>query len=249
MTANAVVIWLYAISADLHKLNIYEEVQSMTVTKKDVETIIDASLGATPAPTLDEVQAFVRKTLDYNFAATLTEPFYVKYCADMLHENGKKLVTVLSYPLGGMTHKAKLCQVKQAVKDGADELDISMDISAFKSGKYDYVMEDMKPMVEAAEGKLVKMIYFANLLSVDEQKRCCEMAIELGIPFMKTNTGFGFVTTLDEVRLVKENYGDQLRVMASGGVRTADDAINMVQAGADRIATSASFKILEGFDN
>ena len=176
----------------------------MDVTRNDVERMIDASLGATPAPTLAQVEEFVRKTLNYNFATTLTEPFFIRGNADILHQAGKELVSVISYPLGGMTHEAKLYQAKQALKDGADELDISMDVSAFKSGRYDYVKEDLKPFVDMMEGRIMKMIYFASLLTEDEQLRAAEMAIELGIPYLKTNTGFGFVTTTDQVKLIKD---------------------------------------------
>jgi deoxyribose-phosphate aldolase len=219
----------------------------MAVTRLDVERIIDASLGATPAPTLAEVNAFVKKTLNYNFAVTLTEPFYVKYNADLLHANGKQLVTVISYPLGGMTPKAKLAQAKQALKDGADELDIAMDISAFMSGKYDYVKEELKPVMELQEGRIFKMIYFADLLTADQQLKACEIAAELGFQYVKTNTGYGVVTTLEQVSRVRDRFGDDLKVMASGGVRTKEDAINMIKAGATRIATSASFKIVDSF--
>ena len=117
----------------------------MDVTRNDVERMIDASLGATPAPTLGQVEEFVRKTLDYDFATTLTEPFFIRGNAEILHQAGKQLVSVISYPLGGMTHEAKLYQARKALKDGADELDISMDVSAFKSGRYEYVKEELKP--------------------------------------------------------------------------------------------------------
>ncbi|MGI5967153.1 MULTISPECIES: deoxyribose-phosphate aldolase [Anaerotruncus] len=220
----------------------------MNVTRNDVERIIDASLGATPAPTLDQVSEFVKKTLDYNFATTLTEPFFIKYNADILHAAGKQLVSVISYPLYGMTHEAKLAQAKQALADGADELDVSMDISAFKSGRFDYVKEDLKPFVDLMEGRIMKMIYGATLLTEDEQKHAAEIAIELGIPFLKTNTGYGYVTTIEQVKLIKDNFGDDIKVMVSGGVRTKEDAIAMIEAGAARIATSSPFKIVDSFN-
>ncbi|MCH1951725.1 deoxyribose-phosphate aldolase [Enterocloster sp. OA13] len=220
----------------------------MDVTRNDVERMIDASLGATPAPTLGQVEEFVRKTLDYDFATTLTEPFFIRGNADILHQAGKQLVSVISYPLGGMTHEAKLYQARQALKDGADELDISIDVSAFKSGRYEYVKEELKPFVDMMEGKIMKMIYFASLLTEDEQLRAAEMAIELGIPYLKTNTGFGFVTTTDQVRLIKDYYHDAIKVMTSGGVRTREDAAAMIQAGAERIATSSAFKIVDSFN-
>jgi deoxyribose-phosphate aldolase len=221
---------------------------SSNIIKKDVEKIIDASLGSTPAPTISEVQSFVKEILNYSFATTLTEPFYIKYCAPLLHDVGKKLVTVIAYPLGGMTHEAKLAQAKQALRDGADELDVSMDVSLFKSGKYEAVKEDLKPFVDLAGGKIVKMIYFASLLSADEQLKAAEIAIGLKIPFLKTNTGYGYVTTAEQIRLIKGRFENEVKVMASGGVRTADDAKQMVLAGADRIATSSAFKIIAEFE-
>lgn len=219
----------------------------MNITRLDVEHMIDASLGATPAPTTEEVVAFVRKTLNYEFACTLTEPFFVKYGADILHQAGKKLVTVISYPLGSMNHRAKLAQLKTALRDGADECDIAMDITAFKSGEYDRVYEDLKPCVELMEGRVCKLLYFASLLSEDEQLRACEMALRLGIKWLKTNPGYGYVTTLEQVKLVKAHYGDQLKVMVSGGVRTREQATVFIEAGASRIATSSAFKIVESF--
>ena len=108
--------------------------------------------------------------------------------------------------------------------------------------------EELKPFVDIMEGKILKMIYFASLLSEDEQLRAAEMALELGIPYLKTNTGFGFVTSTDQVKLIKDRYHDEIKVMASGGVRTKEDAIAMIKAGADRIATSSSFKIVDSFD-
>ena len=221
----------------------------MDVTRNDVERMIDASLGATPAPTLGQVEEFVRKTLDYDFATTLTEPFFIRGNAEILHQAGKQLVSVISYPLGGMTHEAKLYQARKALKDGADELDISMDVSAFKSGRYEYVKEELKPFVDMMEGKIMKMIYFASLLTVDEQLRAAEMAIELGIPYLKTNTGFGFVTTTDQVKLIKDHYHDAIKVMTSGGVRTREEAAAMIRAGAERIATSSAFKIVDSFND
>lgn len=218
----------------------------MTISRRDVETTIDASLGSTPAPTLEEYVAFVKETLKYSFAATLVEPYYIRASAPILHDAGKKLVTVIAYPLAGMTHEAKIYQAKQALKDGADEIDVSMDFSAFKSGDYRRVVEDLTPIVSMAEGRVVKMIYFADALNEEEQIRAAELAQEAGIKFLKTNPGYGYVTTVQQVKLIKAKYGKGLKVMASGGVRTAADAVAMIEAGADRIATSSPFQIIAG---
>jgi deoxyribose-phosphate aldolase len=201
-----------------------------------------------PAPTIEDVIEFVKETLNYSFATTLTEPFYIKYAAPALHEAGKKLVTVIAYPLGAMTHEAKYLQAKQALEDGADEIDVSMDVSAFKSGRYEAAKEDLKPFIDLAGDKVLKVIYFASLLNESEQLKAAEIAIELKAPFLKTNTGYGYVTTTEQVRLIKDHFGGQIKVMASGGVRTAKDAAAMIEAGAERIATSSAFEIVEGFN-
>lgn len=218
------------------------------ITRETVERGIDASIGAAPAPMVDQVVEFAKSTIPYNFAAIAIEPFYVPYVAPMYHEAGKKICTLINYPLGGMTAEDKYAQAKQAVKDGADEIDCGIDISAFMSGDYKKVEEDYKPMLDIADGRVLKWLYFCSLMTEDQQLRCVEIAVKLGVPFLKTNPGYGFSTTLDNVRIVKEHFGDAIKIMTSGGVRTTADAIAMMEAGASRIATSAAFKIMEGFD-
>lgn len=219
----------------------------MKLTKSRLEPMIDASIGNKPAPMLEEFRGFVKQTSGYGFAVTLAEPYYVKTAAEILHPLGKKVCTVLSYPLAGMTHETKMLQARTAIADGADELDISMDLSLFLSGRYEEAKEDMKGFVHLTQehNVLMKMIYFASRLSADDQKRAAQMAVDLGIPFLKTNPGFGAVTTPGQIRFIKQHYAGMIQVMASGGVRTAEDAMAMVEAGADRIATSTPFRILE----
>jgi len=219
----------------------------MSITRFDVESIIDASLGATPAPTIQQVEDFARKTLEYDFAATLAEPFFVKYVADIMHPAGKKVCTVISYPLGSMNSKSKYLQAKKAIEDGADELDIALDVSALKSNRYEKCKEDLLPIMELAEGRIFKLLYFASILDSDEQLRACELALELGFPYLKTNPGYGYSTTLEQVKHVKRHFGDDLKIMVSGGVRTKEDAIAFVEAGVSRIATSSSFRIVDAF--
>ena len=219
----------------------------MDIKRCDVENIIDASLGATPAPKIEQVEAFARKTLEYNFAATLAEPFFVKYAAEILHPANKKVCSVISYPLGSMNSKSKLLQAKTALADGADELDIALNVSAFKSGHYDACKEDLRPIIDLAEGRTFKLLYFASILVPDEQLRACELALELGFPFLKTNPGYGYSTSVDQVKHIRSHFGDSLKIMVSGGVRTKEDSIAFVEAGVSRIATSSPFKIVDAF--
>ena len=95
---------------------------------------------------------------------------------------------------------------------------------------------------------MIKWLYFCSLMTEDQQLKCVEIAVKLGVPFLKTNPGYGFSTMLGNVRLVKKNFGDAIKIMTSGGVRTTEDAVAMMEAGASRIATSSAFKIMEGFD-
>ena len=219
----------------------------MLIAKHDIESIIDASLGATPAPTIGQVEDFARKTLNYDFAATLAEPFFVRYAAPIMHEAGKKVCSVISYPLGSMNSKSKLLQAKTALADGADELDVALNVTAFKSGHIDQCKDDLRPIIELAEGRIFKLLYFASILDENEQLKATEMALELGFPFLKTNPGFGYSTTVEQCKHIKEHFGDDIKVMVSGGVRTKDDAIKFVEAGVSRIATSAPFRIVDAF--
>lgn len=218
----------------------------MKRTAAEVAPLIDASIGAKPAPTLQEVEQFVRATVPLHFAVTLAEPYYIKRAAEILHPAAGKVCTVLSYPLAGMTRESKLFQIKQALVDGADELDVSMNLSAFLSGHEEEAKDEMEACFALikGQGKLMKMIYFADYLSREQQKRAASIAIELQIPFLKTNTGFGAVTTAEQVSLIKETFGGQIKVMASGGIRSRADAERMLDAGADRIATSSALKIM-----
>jgi deoxyribose-phosphate aldolase len=218
------------------------------ITCSDVERAIDASIGAAPAPTIEQVKDFVKSTIPYNFAAVAIEPFYTQYVSPMYHEAGKKICVVSNYPLGGMTCEAKLDQIKRAIKDGADEIDCGIDISAFMSGNYKKVADDFKRVMDIVEGRIVKYLYFASLMTEYQQLKAVEIAVSLGVPFLKTNPGYGFSTSLDNVRLIKENFGDAIKIMTSGGVRTTEQAIAMMEAGATRIATSSAFKIMDGFD-
>lgn len=215
-------------------------------TATEVAPLIDASIGAKPAPTVEEVEQFVRSTASFGFAVTLAEPYYIKRAAEILHPAGGKVCTVLSYPLAGMTRESKLFQLERALCDGADELDVSMNLSAFLSGREEEARSEMAECfaLVRGRGKLMKMIYFADYLSPEQQKRAAGMAAELWIPFLKTNPGFGAVTTAKQVSLIKETFGSRIKVMASGGVRTAADVERMLDAGADRIATSSALGIM-----
>jgi deoxyribose-phosphate aldolase len=215
-----------------------------------IETLasaIDASIGGTPAATEEEVLSFFRSLqLDkHKFAAVMVEPCYVKFAADYLHQRGQKLVTVISYPLGAMTTVAKVVQAEQALADGADELDIAIDLSAFRSGDFQQVVDDLRTVRRTAGDRIVKAIYYSAVLTDQESIKAAGLILDAGITFLKTNPGYGNVTTPHHIAVIKKHFKDEMKVMASGGVRTYEDAMAMIDQGADRVATSSVASILE----
>ena len=211
---------------------------------KGLATCIDASC-ATPAATRDEVAGFLTSLAGWDWAAIMVEPAYVGFARPILTEMGQHLVTVLSYPLGAYTTETKLIQAEKALAEGADELDVAMDLSAFRSGDFRRVVDDLEAVRRlAGDDHLVKTIYFSAVLSDVEALHAAELSREAGITFLKTNPGYGNVTTPHHIQVIKERFGTEMKVMASGGVRTHADAVAMLEAGADRIATSSPLAVL-----
>jgi deoxyribose-phosphate aldolase len=205
---------------------------------------IDASIGGRPAPTNAEVEVFLRSLAPYAFAAVMVEPSYVRFARPILDAMGQRLATVIAYPMGAMTTEAKMLQAQQALADGADELDVAMDLSAFRSGDERRVVDDLRAVRRLAGDHLVKAIYYSALLNDEGAIRAAALVAEAGIDFLKTNPGYGNVTTPHHIRVIKEHFGATFRVMASGGVRTHAEALAMLEAGADRIATSSVHAVL-----
>lgn len=218
------------------------------ITKEKVAGIIDASIAAVLAPTQEENKSFLESIKPFPFAAVAVEPFYVRETANILAETKIAVACVISYPLSVLTSDTKLSQAAFALHDGADELDIAMSFADFKAGRFDKVKEDLKPIVYLTGDRIKKMIYYSALLSTDEQKKAVELAVELGFDFVKTNPGYGYVTKPEHIMTVKNTFNNAIKVMASGGVRTKADALAMIEAGTDRIATSAALNILSGFE-
>ncbi|HUA44777.1 MAG TPA: deoxyribose-phosphate aldolase [Solirubrobacteraceae bacterium] len=214
------------------------------ITLEALASMIDASIGGTPAATAGELQGFFDSLGPYRYAAIMVEPSQVGFARPILTRLGQELVTVISYPLGAMRTETKVVQAEQALTDGADELDVAMDISAFRSGDYGQVVDDLRAIRRITDGRVVKAIYYSALLNDQESLRAADLALEAGIDYLKTNPGYGNVTTPHHVALIKQTFGSQVKVMASGGVRTHADALAMIAAGADRIATSTHEAVL-----
>ena len=220
----------------------------MEITKKSVEHMLDGSMAAAN-PTIEEAIAFTKRASQYEFAGILASAYFIRHVADIAHEAGRKIVSVVDYTMGGAVNTIRLKAAKEAFNAGADELDVSMNISAFLAGEYERVKDEIKAVLDlAGDDKLIKIIYFATLLTPDQQLKAAELCIEANVSFLKTNTGHGCRSTPGEVKNIKSHFGDAIKVMVSGGVRNGQQAKEMILAGCDRIATSAPFQILDTFE-
>ena len=189
------------------------------------------------------------EALKFNFASVCVNPTYVELCAKLLKDSEVKVCTVIGFPLGANTKEVKGFEASDAVSKGADEIDMVINIGALKDHKDDYVYEEIKYVKECCKGKLLKVIIETCLLT-EEKVRACELSKKAGADFVKTSTGFSTGgATKEDVALMRKTVGSNIGVKASGGVRTYDDMIDMVNAGANRIGTSGGPNLLSGLKN
>ena len=195
---------------------------------------------------LETVKRICDEAMEYGFASVCINPCHVAYCADYLKDSDVNVCTVIGFPLGANTSAVKAFETKDAIANGADEIDMVMNIGALKDKNYDLVRDDVKAVVEAANGTLVKVILETCLLTEDEIKKACELCVEAKADYVKTSTGFSTRgATLEDVRIMKEAVHGKAKVKAAGGVRTPEDMVKIVAAGADRIGTSAGCSLVK----
>ena len=208
---------------------------------------IDHTLLKTDAQRAD-VAKLIEEAKAYHFASVCVSPIWVSYVSDALRGSGVKTCTVIGFPQGATPSAVKAFETKQAVADGADEVDMVIAVGRLKDGDDAYVKADIEAVVRAAHGKaLTKVIIETCLLTDEEKRRACLLAKEAGADFVKTSTGFaaGGATAAD-VRLMRESVGEAMGVKAAGGIRSRADAEAMIAAGATRLGTSSGVKIVEG---
>ena len=195
---------------------------------------------------LETVKRICDEAMEYGFASVCINPCHVAYCADYLKDSDVNVCTVIGFPLGANTSAVKAFETKDAIANGADEIDMVMNIGALKDKNYDLVRDDVKAVVEAANGTLVKVILETCLLTEDESKKACELCVEAKADYVKTSTGFSTRgATIEDVRIMKEAVHGKAKVKAAGGVRTPEDMVKIVAAGADRIGTSAGCSLVK----
>jgi len=210
------------------------------LAKKLVTSLIEADV------TEDAIRKFIEKWREYPLRAIAVDLPYIEVAKELLEGTGIRLTTTISYPLGGMTTETKIRQIEYAIDKGADEVDVSMNYNAIKSGDFDTVLDDVKRVVEAAGDKIeVIMVPQTHILTNEEKVKVCNVIFEGGVRAIKTNSGFGYVTRPEDVILIRREFGDKFRIEVSGGVRTTEQALEMLKLGAGNIHTSTPDQVLE----
>ncbi|MCS7184888.1 MAG: deoxyribose-phosphate aldolase [bacterium] len=211
-----------------------------------MHSIIDHTL-LKPNATQEDIKRLCEEAKKYRFASVCVNPHYVSLAHELLKGTGVRVTTVVGFPLGATTTSTKVQEAKEAIANGADEIDMVINISALKSGDDKTVLEDIKAVRKATEGHILKVIIETSLLTKEEKIRACLLAKEAGADFVKTSTGFsGGGATVEDVMLMREVVGKDIGVKASGGIRDIHTARKMVAAGATRLGTSASVEIIKG---
>ncbi|BBD89460.1 deoxyribose-phosphate aldolase [Staphylococcus caprae] len=203
-----------------------------------------------PDSTREQIDTIIEEAKTYQFKSVCINPSHVAYAAQKLKETDVLVCTVIGFPLGATTTNAKIFETEEAIKNGASEIDMVINIGALKDKRYDDVQKDIEGVVGAANGKTVKVIIETVLLTDEEKVKACELAEKAGADFVKTSTGFaGGGATPEDVKLMKDTVGDRLEVKASGGVRNLEDFNKMIEAGATRIGASAGVQIIKGLES
>ena len=200
-----------------------------------------------PDCSMDEIKRLCAEAVKYEFKAVCIPPFYIKEAAQLLEKVPVKVAGVIGFPMGYSATAAKVEEIKRAINDGADELDVVINICAVKSGNWNYVRNDIDSMTLAthSRGKVIKVIIETGLLSTDEIKKLCGMCSQAGVDFVKTSTGFNAAgANVETVEFLRANLPASIKIKASGGIRSVQDAERLVAAGADRLGSSAGVQIV-----
>lgn len=197
-----------------------------------------------------QIDQIIHEAETHTFQSLCINPIWVRYVKERIQNEAVLVCTVVGFPHGTHLPSVKRYETEQAILDGADEIDMVINVGALKDKRYDIIHEEIKAVVEAAEGRTVKVILETCYLTDEEIVKACEIAVAEKADFVKTSTGFGTAgATEHHVRLMRETVKDKAGVKASGGIRTYEDAMKMIEAGANRIGTSRGIQIIEKGDS
>ncbi|MDD7577935.1 MAG: deoxyribose-phosphate aldolase [Elusimicrobia bacterium] len=200
-----------------------------------------------PVASKEDVRRICDEARQHGFFSVCINPYWVAYAKELLKGTDVKVCTVIGFPLGANTTAVKEYETRDALKHGADEIDMVINLGALKSGDYDTVLSDISAVRKACEGHILKVIIETSQLTEEEKVKTCELAAKAGADFVKTSTGFtGGGATAADVALMRKSIPANMQVKASGGVRSREDFDAMVAAGATRIGASSGVKIIEG---
>ncbi len=194
-----------------------------------------------------KVQQIIDEAIQYDFMSVCINPTWVSFAAEKLVATDVKVCTVIGFPLGANTSTVKAFEAAEAIKNGADEVDMVINISAAKDGDWDLVESDIQAVVDASKDVTTKVIIETSLLTDEEKVKACQAAVRAGADFVKTSTGFSTAgATVADIALMRQTVGPDVGVKASGGVRSIADAQAMIEAGATRLGTSNGVDIMKG---
>ena len=215
------------------------------MTRTQIARMIDHSQLRAYATQVD-IAELCDEAIEHGFHAVAINPAWTPFCAKRLTGSGVAVCVTVGFPLGSHTAHIKVEEARDAVRNGANELDMVINIGALKSGYPSYVEREIGAVVKAVKGIPVKVIMETSYLTLEEKVQVCKISQRAGAAFVKTSTGYGQGgATVEDVALIKEVVGDQLGIKAAGGIRTYGDAIALIRAGASRLGTSAGVEILD----
>jgi len=215
-----------------------ESMKQEEMAKVIISSLIEADVTAA------DITQFVNEVKSYGFASLAVDLPFIDLTVNLLQDVATRVTTVSSYPLGGMTTEVKIRQVEYARDHGAYDIDVSMNYLAIKSGDFGTVEEEVRQIVDVAGELKIVMIPQVTVLTNDEKAKTCEALLKGGCKDIKTASGFGWKTEVEDVLFIKRLFGDDIHIEVSGGVRTHEDAIAMLNAGAERIHTSTAFQVM-----
>ncbi len=215
---------------------------------KNLASYIDHTLLAQNA-SFNQIKKLCDEAKEHNFCSVCVNSSYVAFAKENIKDSSVKVCSVVGFPLGAMSTKAKAYEAKEAIKDGADEIDMVINVGWLKSNRIDLVKEDIKALRDATEEKILKVILETALLNEEEIKEVCLVAKELKVDFVKTSTGFSTRgASLEDIKIFKSVAGDEIGIKASGGIRSYEKALEMIEAGATRLGTSSGIAIVKGLE-
>jgi len=218
------------------------------MTKDEFAKYIDHT-NLSPKATLSDIKALCEDAIQYNFTAICVNPCRVRLAASLLEGSGVKIASVVGFPFGATFTEAKGLETEYALKSGASEIDMVINIGSIKDGDDEFVIKDISAVVKAAEGATVKVILECCYLTNEEKARGCHLSVKAGANFVKTSTGFGSGgATIEDVKILRKNVPANIGIKAAGGIRDFKTASAFIKAGATRIGTSSGPQIMSSFD-